>query len=350
MYAPITRYLSETSIERKRLLPGPAKILVRRGQEVMAIDPVVEELIYPDHQLLDAARGLGVPPNRADQLMHCTAGVIVAKGDVLAGPVGLTRRVMRAPQPGKIVSTGQGMILMELAGQPDRLAAGLAGEVVDLISERGVVIRGSGALIQGVWGNGKIGQGELHLIMDIPDQELTASCLTDQMAGSILVSGYCRDQSVLSAASQLSLRGIILASLHPALVTQAARANFPFLLVEGFGKHPINPIAREILTSNAGQPATLNSELGDVLTGARPELIIPKLISQAGVKPVLVDLFAPGRKVRLIGLSQLGQLGDIIDLIADYKLPNGLTAAAARVRLEDGTLVNFPLANLEILV
>ncbi len=130
MYAPISRYIAETVIERKRTLPGPAKILVRRGQNVAATDPVVEELIFPGHQLLDVASGLAVSPDRADQLLQCRVGISVTKGDLLAGPVGLTRRVMRAPQSGKVVSIGQGKILMELLGQAARLNAGLPGEVV----------------------------------------------------------------------------------------------------------------------------------------------------------------------------------------------------------------------------
>jgi hypothetical protein len=299
---------------------------------------------------LDLTRGLGISPERADTLLQCKVGDRVAKGDLLAGPVGLTRRVMRAPQPGKIVSVGHGTILLELAGQSKRLKAGLPGEIVDLISERGVVIRSAGALIQGVWGNGRIDQGELKVVLENPDHELTADILTDRLAGSILVSGYCKEQSVLTAAARLPLKGIILASLHPALAIQAATMDFPILLIEGFGQHPMNPIAREILTAYVGQLAAVNAEAEDIFTGTKPELIVPNLISQEGGKKAAADYFAPGKKVRLIGLTQLGRVGEVVDLIGDIKLPNRLTASAARVQLANGQLVDFPLANLEILV
>lgn len=350
MYAPSTRYLAETVIERKRTLPGPAKILVRNGQVVTATDPVVEELIYQRHQLLDVASGLGVSPDRVDQLLQCKAGTSVTKGDLLAGPVGLTRRVMRAPQSGKIISIGHGTILMGLFGQTARLSAGVNGEIVDLISERGVVIRGAGALIQGAWGNGKIGQGMLQLLLENPDQELTESLLTDNLAGVILVSGYCRDQRVVAAAAKRAVKGMVLASMHPSLVEPAASVDFPILLVEGFGQHPLNSMAHEILTTHAGRLAAINAELGDHYTGWRPEMTIPKQVFQERAKTTSIELFAPGKKVRLIDLSHLGHVGELIDLIGDIRLPNGLTATAARIKLESGDLVDFPLANLEILV
>jgi hypothetical protein len=350
MYASIMHYLSETLIERKRLLPGPAKILVRRGQEVVAIDPVVEELIVPAHQILDLVRGLGVPVERADQFIHCKAGFSVAKGDLLAGPVGLTRRVMRAPQAGKIISIGQGTILLELAGRPRQRAAGMSGEVVDLISERGVMIRSFGALIQGVWGNGRIGHGKLRLALENPDQELTISQLLDRADDSILVSGYCSDPIVLATAARVSLRGIVLAGLHPSLISQANRLEIPLLLLEGFGRHSINPEACKIMSSYEDQPVALNAEPADILLGTRPELVIPRSAYSHSIKPVSLDLFAPGKMVRLIGPAELGRLGVLMDLIGDVRLPNGLLAESARVQLESGELVNFPLANLEILV
>ncbi len=174
--------------------------------------------------------------------------------------------------------------------------------------------------------------------------------MMDQLAGAILVSGYCGDQSVIAAAEQLAVKGLILASMHPSLFAQAVGVDLPILLIEGFGQHPMNSLAWKILTANAGLLAAINAEPVDVYTGWRPEVIIPNRILQERGKPATIEIFAPGKKVRLIGLSRLGQVGDLIDLIGETQLLNGLTATAARVQLEDGELVNIPLANLEILV
>jgi hypothetical protein len=205
-------------------------------------------------------------------------------------------------------------------------------------------------LVQGAWGNGKIGQGELRLVFENPDQELTPSNLSAALAGAILVSENCSDPQVLSAAAQLPVNGLVLASMSPALVSMAVKMDFPILLVEGFGKHPLNPIARDILFRSAGQLTALNSEPADLLAGTKPELFIPRLLQEPGRKSTALELFAPGKPVRLINLSHLGQVGFIVDLLGDSQLPNGLTASAARIRLDNGEIVDFPLANLEILV
>lgn len=159
MPAPITCYQSHTPIERSRLLPGLADVSVRLGQAVSAEDTIAETSYGMRHLLLDVSRGLRLPPDQVDKYLTCQTGLKVTTRDVLAGPVGVARRLVRAPVDGRVVLIEAGQILLEVAGYTRRLQAGLPGKVVDLVPERGVVIQNAGALIQGVWGNGKIGQG-----------------------------------------------------------------------------------------------------------------------------------------------------------------------------------------------
>jgi hypothetical protein len=350
MFAPITHFLPATFIERTRVLPGPAKVLVRKGQTVASDDPVVEDLICKKHLLLDIGRGLGVSPERADQLVHYKTGAVVAASDILAGPLGLTRRVVRASQGGKVVHIGQGMILLELTGSERYLKAGMMGEVTDLIPERGVILRTYGALVQGVWGNGRVGQGEIRIMPNGPDAELTARAMDGELSGSILVNGYCCDPTVFRIAAEKSVKGIILASMHPALAVLALQSNIPLILVEGFGRHPINTVALDILAAHQGHLAAVNAESWDFQAGSRPELVIPLASVQEVPGPTPIDLFTPGKKVRIVGISQLGQVGTLVDLVGEVVLTNGLRAASARIQLEDGQTPNIPLANLELLV
>jgi hypothetical protein len=350
MFAPVTYFQHATLIERRRVLPGPAKILVRKGQTVAPDDVVAEDLIGYKHLHLDIARGLSVSPERADELVQCKTGAAVVASDILAGPIGLTRRVVRAPQAGKVVYIGQGRILLELTGSPLQLKAGVMAEVVDLIPERGVILQTYGALVQGVWGNGRIGQGDIRLLSSEPEVELNHQDLKDQWAGSILAGDYCSDPTIFKIAAQMSVKGIVLASMHPALVPLAMQSSLPVILIEGFGRHPMNAVAHEILATYDGLPAALNAETWDVLAESRPELIIPHDSYQEGLSRPPIDFFAPGKRVRIIGLSRLGQVGTLVDLVGEVTLPNGLRAASARIQLENGETPNIPLANLELLV
>ncbi|RPI32614.1 MAG: hypothetical protein EHM70_08525, partial [Chloroflexota bacterium] len=94
MLSPITHFLPITTIRRTRLLPVPGKIVVRKGQKISASDVIAEVRLNPEHILLDIGRGLGLQASKADAFIQHKAGDEVSEGDVIAGPVGVARRVM----------------------------------------------------------------------------------------------------------------------------------------------------------------------------------------------------------------------------------------------------------------
>ena len=52
-----------------------------------------------------------------------------------------------------------GRVLLEVESAPLELRAGIPGVITDLHPERGATIETNGALIQGAWGNGRVGEG-----------------------------------------------------------------------------------------------------------------------------------------------------------------------------------------------
>ena len=88
-------------------------MLARKGQKVGATDVIARANLTPEHLLLDISRGLGVAEETADQLIQYKAGEQVSEGDVLAGPVGMTKRVVRAPNDGRVIIAGGGQVLLE---------------------------------------------------------------------------------------------------------------------------------------------------------------------------------------------------------------------------------------------
>jgi hypothetical protein len=300
LFAPVTHILPLTTIRRERLLPIPGRVVVRKGQRVSPKDVVAEANLAPVHIVLDLVRGLGVPPEQTDALVVRRAGEEVSEGDVIAGPVGISRRVQRAPSPGKIVVIGDGQVLLEVESKPGELLAGFSGVVVDLISERGVVIETIGALIQAVWGNGRIDYGLLNIKLASPDDWLTKEMLDISLRGSILLGGHCQDAEVLTSAEELPVRGLILSSMDSALIPVALKVNYPILLIEGFGQLSMNSLAFQLLTTSERREVALNAEYWDKYTRSRPEIVIPLPAEGSPPLPPDTDFFTPGQKVRVV--------------------------------------------------
>lgn len=350
MQAPITHILASTTIRRYRQLLVNGRVLVRRGQPVSPVDVVAEAVLTPQHMLLDVARGLDMQPAQADKLLQVKAGDEVGEGDILAGRLGMGRRVVRAPYPGRVMVAGDGQILLQLDGQPNALKAGYPGVVVDLIDERGVVIESTGALIQGMWGNGKINYGLLSVQAVTPDTVLTAEQLDVSQRGMVIFGAICADERVLRAAEELPARGLILASMDSALVPLALSMKYPIVLIEGFGRLPLDPLAFKLLSTCERREVAVNAEAWDSLSGTRPELVL-SMPAQSYHEPLIDSAaFTPGQTVRLTSHPYMGLVGTLVALHAGLShLPSGLHAAAADVRLESGEVILIPLANLEVL-
>ena len=350
MLASITHILPLTTIRRERVLPVPGKIVVRKGQKVSASDPVAEANLTPEHLLLDLSRGLGLRAEEADEHIQCKVGDQLAEGDIVAGPVGIARRVVRTPKRARVVLLGGGQAMLEVQGQPYELKAGLSGDVVDLVSDRGVIIETNGALIQGVWGNGKIDFGLMIVLAKAPEDTISPDQLDVSMRGSIVLAGHCNDPDVLKTAQDLPLRGLILGSINPALLPIAARMPYPILVVEGFGQTPMNSVAFKLLSTNERREVSVNAEPWDPYTGGRPEIVISLPTSGTVTQPVEAGYFAADQQVRVISAPYQGKIGTIANLDpGSYLFPNGIRAIAAQVHLETGEDAVIPLANLEVL-
>ena len=275
MLAPVTHILPITTIRRERVSPIPGKVMVRRGQEVGASDVIVEANLRPQHKLVDVSRLLALEVDKADEIIKCQAGDRVETGDLLAGPVGISRRVLRSPLNGRVVLVGGGQILLDVTSNLVQIKAGIPGEVVDLVADRGAVVETTGALVQCVWGNGKVDFGVLSVLANKPDHELTADQVDVSLRGSILLAGHCADVEALKSADEMPLRGLILSSLSPELIPLASKLQLPVIITEGFGRRAICSATFNLLTTNERRDVAINAEKWDRQKGTRPELVIP---------------------------------------------------------------------------
>ncbi len=348
MLAPVRHILGITNIQRRRVLPVSGNVLVRVGQKVSASDVIAEGQVATRHMLLDIRQSLGgVTTAEAERCIVRQEGDKLQQGDVIAENKGLFARVVRAPQASRIVMSASGRVLLEVESQPLQLQAGMSGVVTEMIPERGALIETDGSLIQGVWGNGRIGEGVMVPILHAPDEELSGEMLEVSLRGSIVVAGHCREVKVLRAAADLALRGLVLTSISADLIVVAARMEYPIMVLEGFGRIPMNEVAYQLISTSEKRDASVNTTLNPPV-GERPELILP--LPARGQAPVPTTYFGPNQTVRIQGDPYRGKVGVLVQLRPGLtQLPNGLRAQAADVRLDKDIQVTIPLANLEVI-
>lgn len=349
MLAPVLHILPLATIVRERTLPVAGKVNVHVNQRVNPTDVIAEATFAREHVLLDVARTFGVSPTAADRMIKVNQGDRLAQGALVAESAGLFPRTIKAPRAGRVMIVGSGQVLMEVGDTRVELRAGLPGVVTQVLPERGVVIRTAGALIQGVWGNGRIDNGLMVNLLEKPDDVLGAERLDVSLRGSVILGGHVRDAETLRAAAELPVRGLILSSLVSSLIVNAYQMRFPILVTEGFGAMPMNTAAFRLLTTNNKREVTVNAEHFDRYGGNRPEVIIPLPVSSEPPEPSTFETFAVGQTVRLRRPPNAGMIGTLSNLPNGLSvLPSGLRAPAAEVKLEEGETVLVPLVNLEV--
>jgi hypothetical protein len=300
--------------------------------------------------MLDIARGLGLTPDVADSYIQRKPGDVLSEGDLIAGPIGWAKRVVRAPRAGKVILAGRGKILLEIDSAAFELRAAYPGIVTSFVPERGIVLETYGALIQGMWGNGGMDTGLLRVLINKPEDVLNADRVDVNLRGSVILGGYCGDASVLQNAAGLPVRGLILASMGASLLREAVKMPYPIVVLEGFGLLPMNAVAFKLLTSHDQREVVLNAELFDPYSTSRPEIVIPLPVSEPPSDPRSATIFAPGQRVRIGRAPYHAYTGTLLTVRPGLDtLPSGVKTATAEVRLENNATVILPLANLEVL-
>lgn len=337
-------------IRRQRILPSRGTIYVRVNQKVSPADTIGRTTLAPAHYLFDIAHGLGLPPAKADRFLRREVDEKVSNGDILAGPVGWMRRVVRAPEEGRVVLQGDGRLLYEGLGESFELRASLPGTVIGMDPDLGVTIETVGALVEGVWGNGRQEFGVIRVATQNSTGLLASGDLNMDLRGAIAVAGRLEDPNIFRSLTALPVRGVICGSMPSALISAAQACEIPVILTEGFGRTAMNSAIFELFATNVGREASLNAQPMDPWKGERPEVIIPlPAVGSADVPSEAVQLVV-GRRVRVLRAPYAGREGSVVSLPEGLQpLPNGIRVPCAEVELGETGLVRVPISNLDIL-
>lgn len=350
MFVPVASARALTDIQRVRKLNLPGEVLVHEGQLVYPEDVVAETAIPADVVMVEIANSLGVDPNAVKDVLVREPGEYLYIGDMIAQISGTLPRLVRSPVDGRFTGLHQGKAVFEVGHRMLKVKAGMLGVVQSVIPEYGVVLSARGVLLQGLWGNGALGMGELCVIKETWPRPLEAAMLADVGKGEMIAAGACHDAKLLTELAGKGSTGLILGLMAPGLIQAAKALSIPVIVVQGFGRGQPDPSLIELLMPLSGHVGSLNACEADRLTGARPELIIP-VDAEAGAPELAVrEPLQVGQMVRVCSEPNMGLTGKILVLIEGLtSFESGVQVPAAKVKLNNGEEIKIALQNLLII-
>lgn len=339
------------NIRRERRLPLSGEVLVNEGQEVHPEDLVAETHLPGKIFMLDLARGLDI--DRMD-VQHCLVrqpGEHLMEDDVIAQYDGAFSRVVRTPVAGRFIGIHQGMAVFEVSYEIIQVKACIPGIVETVLPEYGAVISTTGLMMQGVWGNGGIGEGKLKVIEESWSAPLEKSMVAEAESGQVVAVGQCLDADALIYLGEAGSAGLITGTLAPGLISAAmALPQMSIIVLQGFGQLPADLSIQETLKVHAGVMVYMHAATANRLTGVRPELIIPQPGEVKSAESSVITEIAIGHRVRLYSGKARGQSGKVLAIVDEPPLfTSGLRFPAVVVELDDGERITVPQQNLVIL-
>jgi len=353
---PTTHVTLLATLRRERRLPTPGEVVVAPNQRVEAADVVAHALVAEQHRLLDVARALGVPNDKVAAFMLKQEGEPVKKDEPIARrktALGLGSKTVYSPVEGYLMLVNNGKALLAAISKEFEVRAGVPGTIANIDREYGVVVETTGALLEGVWGNGKEDYAVINVVGAAPTDVLLSEQVDVSMRSTILAVGTLQDDDAFRRLSEMGIRGLIVGSLNAALIPAVKKLEIPVVVTDGFGAQGFSSPAYTLLVSNAGREAWVNARPWNRFAGGRPEVIIP--LPSPGQPPALPidgDALAVGKRVRVRRGPAAGATGTVAALSEQpVRLPSGVRARVAAVESEDsaGRTFSVPFANLEIL-
>lgn len=354
-YYPDQRHLLEmTTIRRERMLPEDAigRVEAREGTTVNLRDIVARGVVPSRYVIVEAADFFNLKdPSDLGDLLVVEVGDSIDIKTPLAGKAGGRGKRLLSPVKGIVAHVTEGRIILQVTPETVELEAGLDGQVVHVEPMRGIIIESFGALVQGVWGNGRRVIGALRVEPDDGLESIYGEELDMQFRGAIVITKRPLKETGLLIIEDQGLVGVIAPSMEADLIDKVLAVGGAVMLTEGFGPVKMSATVFNLLNTFNGRQAALDAFLPDRWTARRPEVIINPTgrMTNRPPRPNINLTLATGSSVRLTRPPNAGQVGKIINLPkTPYLLENGLRVPCAGVELVTGEKVTVPLANLEV--
>ena len=367
-YTPGLTVADRTMVRRRRLLPLPGTVLVKAGDRVRSDQAVARaELpgkVYP----INLANQLSIAPDEIKDYLVKKEGDPVQKDEILAENKPLIKwfkTEIRSPVAGTIESLSEvtGQVLLREPPRVLNLLAYIDGTVVETIPRQGVVVEAACSLVQGIFGIGGEVWGELVVAVASPDEPLGPGHLRPDMKGKIVVGGSFLPAETMAKAKQLGIAGLVVGGIHDkdlrellgydlgVAITGTEQVGFTLILTEGFGTIPMASKTFRLLSAHTRQKASISGATQIRAGVIRPEIIIPRTATAAGV-PADVQRtgIRLGDSVRIIRDPLFGKIGEVSALPSDLaSIPTESEVRVLEVRFADGARAVIPRTNIEVI-
>ena len=369
-YTPGLKVTNRMTHRVRRVLPIKGDVLVNLGDVVEAEQIVAQTFMPGDISPVNMANLLSMPPGDMKKCMLKREGERVAVGDIVAqnkGIFGLFKTTVKSTWEGTIetISDVTGQIIIRHAPIPVEVKAHLAGEVVEVIPQEGVVIEADVTFVQGIFGIGGEAYGTIRMAAVSHDQPLKADLITKEMKGCVVIGGARVWHEAIEKAIQVGAAAVIAGGIDDqdlkeilgydlgVAITGTERIGLTVVVTEGFGDIAMAERTFSLLKARQGDAAAVNGATQIRAGVMRPEIMVPlspdELAREVEPEHTQGQLLA-GRPVRIIRDPYFGLIGEVGDLPAEpHVLGSGSKARVLEVKLDSGESVIVPRANVELI-
>lgn len=368
-YTPGLKVKRETILRKARLLPVAGDVLVKEGDHV-SHDTIVAQTHLPgDIEMIPVAAILGVDPRELPRTMLKSEGDIVEKDELIAQTkafFGLFKSEYRAKKEGVIslISQVTGMIGLQDLPQPLKRDAYVAGEIIEVIPNNGVIVEAAVSFVQGIFGVGGEQHGELMIIAE-PKDIVVPDMIDSDCKDKILVGGSLVTLDAFQKAEEFGVKGIVTGGINSdeldsylgyemgVAITGQEDIGLTCIITEGFGEMAMASHTFELLTELEGQLAAINGATQIRAGVIRPEVVVP-LKNFESTDVIRSDELAggmyPGTRVRIIRQPYFGAIGTVKQLPMELqRVETESWVRIMAVQLDNNEVVMVPRANAEIM-
>ena len=367
-YTPGLKVLKNTEILKERRLPLKGLVTIGKG-EVVAPDSIIAKTDLPGNvQIVNVANQLNIDASDIDAVMVVGAGDKINKDDLIAetkGIFGLFKSSVAAPVHGTIetISSVTGQIVIREAPIPVEIDAYVEGSVHEVIDQEGVVIKSNGAFIQGIFGIGGESRGEIKVLCDDRNSEISVDMINIEHEGMIIVGGSFISIEAYKTALEHKVAGVVIGGFNyydleeilgytlGVAITGSEDLHTTLIVTEGYGKIQMGQQTFDLLKQNSGRLASINGTTQIRAGVIRPEIIIPLDVSDdsVGKKDSKESSgMTVGSLVRVIRSPNFGKIGSVKGLPPELRKMESETMVRVAIIDIDGSKFEIPRSNLEV--
>jgi len=368
-YTPGLKVMPCTLFRKKRLLPIPGKVLVEDGKQVDATDIVAQTELPGKVFPVNVANRMAVAPEEIKDLLLKKEGDTVKKGEIIAENkpfIKWFKTSIESPIDGTVdsVSFVTGQVMLREPPKVLPLQAYVKGKVVEVTPEFGVTIESEGTFIQGIFGIGGETNGEIHMAVQSPDEELTPESISEACRGKIVIGGKHAGITAIKRGVEMGVKAIVVGGIHDrdlrqllgydigVAVTGTEQIGLSVIVTEGFGMIPMAEYTFKLLASRNGEKASVSGATQIRAGVMRPEIIVPgfpKNVSECK-RDQGRGWIEPGDPIRIIREPHFGVIGIVKSLPPELTVIGSEShARVLEVSLEGGEVIVVPRANIEVL-